>query len=181
MSSSSSIRQRNDAVLTAVRRRLEEDPESVLPTLRLLIDPDTVADPLDESTISLAKTLNAYRMVSRLRELRMSSYTTAQVAEMLGGMSRQAVSQRVAKGQLMSIQISGKAWFPDWQFAAGRPVDRLPEVIAALVASGCDTFTADALMRKPLSEAGDQSPAQLIASGQLDRALHYIRIAGGGF
>lgn len=179
MSSVTSTRNRNDAVLDAVRQRLEQDPDSVLPTLRLLIDPD--ANPLDESTVALAKTLNAHRVVSRLRELRERSYSTGEVAEMLGGISRQAVSQRVAKGQLMSIQISGRAWFPDWQFRDGHPVDRLPEVIEALKASGCDTFTGDAVMRKPLPETRHQSPAELIAGGDVDTALHYIRIAGGGF
>jgi hypothetical protein len=168
-------------VLAAVRRRLEEDPENVLPTLRLLIDPDASADPLDESTVALAKTLNAYRMVSRLRELRARSFSTAQVAEMLGGMSRQAVSQRVAKGQLMSIQISGKSYFPEWQFADGRPVERLPEVIDALRETDHDTFTADALMSNPLPEEGGRTPAELIAEGDVDLALHYVWAAGGGF
>lgn len=179
MTSSSSIRQRNDAVLKAVRRRLEEDPAGVLPTLQLLIDPNI--DPYDEGSVSLIKTLNAYRMVSRLRELRARSLTTAEVAELLGGVSRQAVSQRVAKGRLMSIQISGKSWYPEWQFVDGRPVDRLPEVIEALHDTGLDTFTGDAVMTKPLAEEGDRSPADLIASGDVDLALHYIRIAGGGF
>jgi hypothetical protein len=168
-------------VLAAVRRRLEEDPENVLPTLRLLIDPHASADPLDESTVALAKTLNAYRMVSRLRELRARSFSTAQVAEMLGGMSRQAVSQRVAKGQLMSIQISGKSYFPEWQFADGRPVERLPEVIDALRETDHDTFTADALMSNPLPEEGGRTPAELIAAGDVDLALHYVWAAGGGF
>lgn len=181
MSSSSSIRRRNEAVLTAVRQRLEEEPETVLPTLRLLIDPHQSEDPLDESTVALAKTLNAYRVVAQLRELRARSYTTAQVADMLGGMSRQAVSQRVAKNQLMSIQISGKAYFPEWQFAGGRPIERLGDVVAALRAGDCDTFTADAVMRTALPEEDGRTPAQLVAAGEIDRALHYIRIVGGGF
>ena len=102
----------------------------------MLIDPDATVDPLDDSAISLAKTLNAYRVVATLREFRERSYSTAEVAEMLGGISRQAVSQRVAKGQLMSIQISGKAWFPAWQFKAGRPVAGLARVIEALTETG---------------------------------------------
>jgi hypothetical protein len=181
MSSSSSIRQRNDAVLTAVRQRLEEDPKNVLPTLRLLIDPDGTVDPLDESTISLAKTLNAYRIVASLRELRERSYSTAEVAEMLGGISRQAVSLRVAKGQLMSIQISGKAWFPAWQFKDGRLIERLVEVIEALRETDHDTFTADALMTNPLPEEGGRTPADVLLAGDVDLALHYVWAVGGGF
>jgi hypothetical protein len=96
-------------------------------------------------------------------------------------MSRQAVSQRVAKGQLMSIQISGKSYFPEWQFADGRPVERLPEVIDALRETDHDTFTADALMSNPLPEEGGRTPAELIAAGDVDLALHYVWAAGGGF
>jgi len=40
MPTSITVRDRNEAVLTAVRQRLEEDPELVLPTLRLLVAPD---------------------------------------------------------------------------------------------------------------------------------------------
>lgn len=168
-------------MLTAVRKRLEEDPKNVLPTLRLLIDPDATADPLDDSAISLAKTLNAYRVVATLREFRERSYSTPEVADMLGGISRQAVSQRVAKGQLMSIQISGKAWFPAWQFKAGRPVSGLPEVIAALGDLGEDALSADGLMRTSLPEESGRSPADLLAAGDVDLALHYVWAVGGGF
>jgi hypothetical protein len=181
MSNSSSTRARNQAVLTAVARRLEEDPKRVLPTLRLLIDPDGTVDPLDESTISLAKTLNAYRIVASLRELRERSYSTQEVAEMLGGISRQAVSQRVAKRQLMSIQISGKAWFPQWQFRAGRPVERLAEVIEALRETDHDTFTADAIMTNSLPEEGGSTIADVLAAGDVELALHYVWAVGGGF
>ncbi len=174
-------RKRNEALLDAVRERLEADPDSVLPTLRLLVDPEAFGDPLDDSTISLAKTLNAHRVVARLRELRAHSYTTAEVADMLGGVSRQAVSQRVAKGQLMSIQISGKGYFPEWQFVAGRPADRLAEIVAALAEKAVDTFVADGLMRHPYPEEGGSTLADLVARGEVDKVLHYIRIAGGGF
>jgi hypothetical protein len=181
VSSSSSIQQRNEAVLTAVRQRLEEDPKNVLPTLRLLIDPDATADPLDDSAVSLAKTLNAYRVVATLREFRERSYNTSEVAEMLGGISRQAVSLRVTKGQLMSIQISGKAWFPAWQFKDGRPVAGLGRVIEALTELGEDALSADALMRTALPEEDGRSPADLLAMGDVDGAMHYVWAVGGGF
>jgi hypothetical protein len=181
VSSSSSIKQRNDAVLTAVRKRLEEEPDRVLPTLRLLIDPDGTVNPLDDSTIALVKTLNAYRIVASLRELRERSYSTPEVAEMLGGISRQAVSQRVAKGQLMSIQISGKSWFPAWQFKDGRPVERLAEVIEALRETDHDTFTADAIMTNSLPEEGGSTIADVLAAGDVELALHYVWAVGGGF
>lgn len=166
-------------MLTAVRRRLEERPDSVLPTLRLLIDP--ASEPLDDTTVELARTLNAHRVVASLRELRARAYGTAQVADMLGGISRQAVSQRVAKGNLMSIQISGRAWFPDWQFRDGRPVEGLPRVITALRELGEDAWSAEPIMRTPLPEEGGRSIAQILAAGDVERALHYVWAVGGGF
>jgi hypothetical protein len=170
----------NDAVLAAVRRRLDSEPERVLPALQLLADPDALADPHDDTTVTLTKTLNAYREATALRELRARSYTTADVAQMLGGVSRQAVSARVAKGQLMSIEISRRSYFPSWQFVNGRPVTGLAEVITALTVDDGDVLAADALMRNPLPEEGGRSPAQLLASGDVTRTLHYIRVAGGG-
>jgi hypothetical protein len=172
---------RSETVLAAVKRRLADEPENVLPTLELLADPDALPDPDDEATISLAKTLNAHRVVAVLRELRARSYTTAEVADMLGGMSRQAVSLRVANQRLMAIEISRRSYFPPWQFVNGRPADRLPEVIEALVQTGHDTFTADGLMRTRLPEEDGRTPADLLAAGDVERTVHYVWAIGGGF
>lgn len=169
---------RTRAVLAAVERRLADDPEHVLPALRLLADPDALAADSDEASISLARTLNHHRMVAVLRELRSRSYTTAEVAELLGGVSRQAVSLRVANRRLMAIEISGRSHFPGWQFGPTGPLTGLPEVIAALIEDGHNTFTADGLMRAALPEEAGRSPADLLADGQLERTLHYVRTAG---
>ncbi|MEO6885910.1 MAG: hypothetical protein ABI232_06440 [Jatrophihabitantaceae bacterium] len=169
------------AVMTAVRRRLADEPDQVLPTLRLLADPDALADEVDEPTISLAKTLNAHRVVALLRELRARSYTTAEVADMLGGVSRQAVSQRVANRRLAAIEISGKSHFPSWQFVDGHPAAGLPAVIAALAEARSGMLSADAVMCTVLPEEGGRTPADLLAVGDVDRALHYVRVIGSGF
>lgn len=169
------------AVLAAVRKRLAEEPDRVLPALQVIADPDALIEPDDESTIALARTLNAHRIVASLRELRARAYTTDEVRELLGGVSRQAVSQRVRNGRLLSIEISGRSHFPDWQFVDGRPVDGLAEVIAVLHEAGRDTWVADGLMRQALPEEGGRTPAELLAAGEVELALHYVRIAGGGF
>lgn len=169
------------AVLAAIERRLAEEPEHVLPALQLIADPDALIDAGDEVTISLARTLNAHRIVAGLREFRAHAYSTDDVRGMLGGVSRQAVSQRVRNKRLMSMEISGKSWFPDWQFAGGRPVAGLPEVLAALEAADQDAYTADAVMRSPYPEEQGHTLAELLHAGELDRVLHYVRILGGGF
>jgi hypothetical protein len=169
------------ALLAAVGRRLAEEPDRVLTTLQVIVDPDALVDEDDESTISLARTVNAHRVVAALRELRARAYPTDEVRELLGGISRQAVSQRVRSGRLMAIEISGRSWFPDWQFVDGRLVDGLPQVVRALIDSGENAFTAEGIMRTALPEEGGRSVADLLARGELGLALHYIRAVGGGF
>lgn len=173
--------QSDRAVLDAVRRRLADEPDVVRPVLQLIADPDATVAADDEATISLARTLNAHRVVALLREFRARSYTTAQVAELLGGVSRQAVSQRVANKRLLAADISRQWWFPAWQFPDGRPAAGLPEVIGVFAELGEDTFGADAVMRTTLPEEGGRTPADLLAGGDLELALHYIRVVGAGF
>jgi hypothetical protein len=169
------------AVLAAIERRLAEEPERVLPALQLIADPDALIDPHDEVTISLARTLNAHRIVAGLRDFRAHAYSTDEVRQLLGGVTRQAVSQRVRNKRLLSMEISGKSWFPDWQFADGRLVAGLPEVIAALDESNQDAYTADAVMRTPYPEENGRTLAELLHAGELERVLHYVRVIGGGF
>ena len=173
--------QTNQAVLAAVKKRLAEEPDAVLPVLKLLIDPDALIDPGDDDTRSLARTVNAYRVVSRLREVREHSYSTDEVRAMLGGVSRQAVSQRVRNERLMSLEISGKYWFPDWQFKNGQVVAGLADVIKALRESGADTLGADAIMRHGLPEEGGRSAADLLHAGDIEGAVHYAAALGHGF
>ncbi len=169
------------AVLAAVRKRLDEEPDRVLPALQVIADPDALVDEDDEATVSLARTLNAHRVVAALREIRARSYPTEQVRELLGGISRQAVSQRVRNQRLMAIEISGRSWFPDWQFVDGRLVDGVAAVVAALAENGDNAFSAEGIMRTALPEEGARTIADLLAEGELDLALHYVRAVGGGF
>lgn len=171
----------NRAVMAAVRKRLADEPDRVLPALRLIADPDALVDPSDQSTVALARSLNAHRIVALLREFRARSYTTEQVRELLGGISRQAVSQRVANGRLMAVEISGRSHFPDWQFLDGRVVDGLDAVLAELGEVGKRGLAADALMRTSLAEEGGSTPVDLLVAGDVDRAVHYVRAIGGGF
>jgi hypothetical protein len=95
--------------------------------------------------------------------------------------SRQAVSQRVANKRLLAADISRQWWFPAWQFPDGRPAAGLAAVIGVFAELGEDTFGADAVMRTTLPEEGGRTPADLLAGGDLERALHYIRAVGAGF
>lgn len=169
---------RNQAVLAAVARRLEESPEQVLPTLRLLADPDALPERLEPSAVEVARRVNSRRLQERLDALRAASLTTGDVRELLGGVSRQAVAGRVASGSLLSMEVAGRSWFPDWQFGPDGPWPRLAEVLRVLVRDGRGVLAADALMRRPLPEEGGSSAADLMAVGRVDSALHYVAMAG---
>jgi hypothetical protein len=84
----------------------------------------------------------------------------------------------VASGSLLSTEIAGRSWFPDWQFGPDGPWPRLTEVLRELVRDGRGVLAADALMRLPLPEEKGLSPADLLAAGRTDDALHYLRTAG---
>jgi hypothetical protein len=167
-----------EVVAAAVTRRLQDDPEHVMGTLRLIADPDLLPEPADTKTIELARRVNADRLNARLGEFRAGALSTSEVGKLLGGISRQAVSLRAAGRKLLSHEIGGKRYFPAWQFGTDGPLPGLSRVLAAL--GDRSPLAADALMRTPLEEEGGRTPAQLLADGEVDRAVHYVSIAGGG-
>jgi hypothetical protein len=161
------------SVLAAVARRLAEDPDRVLPTLQLLADPDAVPAKVERSAVTLAHKVNAGRLQDLLDEFRSHSYTTTQVRELLGGVTRQAVASRVSSGTLLSHEIAGRSYFPDWQFGPDGPHRGLGELLPALL-DGRGALAADALARQPLPEEKGRSIAALLAAGRVQDALHYV-------
>jgi len=167
-------------VLEAVARRLEEDPQQVMPTLRLLADRDALPEVADEQTVDLSRQVNAERLAARRAEYRARAYSTVEVRVLLGDVTRQAVSLRVANGSLLSLELAGTSYFADWQFGPDGLLAGLSRIVAALTANGRGVLAADALMRTPLAEENDRTPAQLLAAGDVDAAVHYVTVAGGG-
>ncbi len=172
--------EQTNAVLDAVARRLHDEPERVLPTLRLLADLDALPEPDDTETIVLARKLNAERLAQRQAAFRSAALSTAQVRALLGGITRQAVASRVAHRTLLAREIAGTSYFPDWQFGPDGTVPGLDRVVPALLDGGRSPLAADALMRAPLPEEGGRTPAQRLAAGDVDTVLHYVRTAGLG-
>ena len=167
------------AVLDAVARRLADEPQRVLPTLRLLADPDALPETTDTEIVELARKVNAARLAARREEFRVRALPTAEVRRLLG-VSRQALSARVANHTMLALELAGTLHFPDWQFGPDGLRRGVAKVVAALAADARGALAADALMRTPLPEADGRSPAELLADGELDRALHYARTAGLG-
>lgn len=161
-------------LLERVAARLAEDPEHVAPVLRLIADPDTVPDnpELSES----ARRLNTDRLVAARTQLMDHALRGDEVRQLLGGISRQALNQRTHSRRLLALHVANASWFPDWQFGSDGIRPGVVEVLAALPHSA---LAADRIMRAPLAEEGGLSAADLLAAGQIDRATHYARTAGG--
>ncbi len=166
-------------VLDMVAQRLHSEPDRILPTLRLLIDAEALVQVGDDRTFEVARTLNAQRLAERRAAFQSQALTTAQVSDVLG-VSRQALSARVGNRRLLAVELGGTLCFPDWQFGPDGLVPDVDKVVPELFDSGRGVLAADALMRTPLTEEGGRSPAQLLAGGQLERCMHYVRTAGAG-
>jgi hypothetical protein len=169
-----------EPVLAAVARRLREAPDEVLPTLRLLADPDALPERSDDHVVAVARRVNAHRLQEHLARFREGALSTAEVREALGGVTRQAVAGRVASGSLLSLEIAGRSWFPSWQFGPEGVLPGLVRVLQALVEDGRGALAADALARAPLTEERGASVADLLAAGRVDDAVHYVRTAAAG-
>jgi hypothetical protein len=100
------------------------------------------------------------------------------VMALLGGVSKQAVSQRVRAGRLLALRTeSGRLVYPLWQFLDGEPVDGLAEVLDA---AGYDSqsktiaWTLASWLCTEDPELGG-SPRSLLAGGQIDEVLQAAR------
>jgi hypothetical protein len=167
------------AVLDAVADRLDTEPETVLPVLELIADPDSPGRTTKTLTAT-ARRLNADRLRHAKAQFRAGALDTIAVRDILGGVSRQAVAQRVSHGSLLAAEIAGRLYFPDWQFTDEGPLPRLKDLIGLLVTAGRGALAADTLMRTPLPEENGASPADLLRRGQFDRAVHYVTAVGAG-
>lgn len=162
-------------LLERVAARLAEDPQHVGPVLRLIADPD--ATPRRAEVSPRARALNTQRLTAARDGLTAHSLRGEEVRELLGGITRQALSQRVRGGRLLALHLANTSWFPRWQFdAAGRPRAELARLLPLLPR---ETLAADRLMRTPVAEAGGRSPAELLDAAETELALHLVRTAGG--
>jgi hypothetical protein len=163
------------ALLDAVKVRLAEDPQRVREALGLIIDPDALPDRGELS--GTARAVNDRRLEQVRPQFFEGAYRGEDVRARLGGVSRQALNQRVRAGKLLALTAANTSWFPDWQFAAdGGVVPGVGDLLSVLPDS---PLAADRLVRTPLPEENGRSIADLVAAGKLPLAVHYARTAGG--
>lgn len=162
-------------LLQRVAARLAEDPLHVRPVLRLIANPDLA--PRRTELSDGARELNSQRLADAHADFAAHALRSEQVRTLLGGISRQALNQRVRAGRLLAVHKANTSWFPGWQFGAdGTPRGDLAQLLATLPR---DAMAADRLMRTPVVELDGRSPADLLDNGETELAFHYARTAGG--
>lgn len=163
------------ALMARVQARLAEDPVRVREALSLIADPDAL--PARDRISNSARTVNTRRLAEAREEFFAHSYRGEQVRAQLGGVSRQALNQRVRAGKLLALSAANTSWFPYWQFTPiGDLVPGLDQLLSVLPSS---PIAADRLVRSPIPEERGRSVADLLAAGKLELAVHYARTAGG--
>jgi hypothetical protein len=143
--------------------------------------------PLDE--VASAREL-AERMLatvpspSRWDEVLGPFYTTAQVAGLLGGISRQAVMDRCRRRTLLGLKTADGVWvYPLFQFdEANRVLPGLAPVLQCFDPADVDEWTLASWLVSPLASLGERSAIDWLREGRdLEPALAQARGAARRF
>jgi len=105
------------------------------------------------------------------------SITRAAAAQLLG-ISDQAVSDRLAAGDLVGLK-DGRAWkLPAWQFDADTESGWLPGIAQLRQHFPTGPVTLTAWATTPNVDLGDHTPAAVLAAGDLDQVLLVAQARG---
>lgn len=101
------------------------------------------------------------------------------VRRILGGVTKQAVSERVRSGRLLALRTgSGRLVYPLWQFLEGELLPGLPEVLgtAGYEAQRPSTgWTIASWLATEDPDLGNETPRELLAAGRLEPVLAAAR------
>ena len=100
-------------------------------------------------------------------------YGTTSVSRLLGGISRQAISDRRKRGTVLGLKTADGAWvYPTFQFDDHHAVlEGLPEVWKILRASGADEWTLASWLTSSLATLEQHSPIDWLRLGENREAL----------
>ena len=172
------------SVLERIRQRAERDPVFA-ESLSALVVP-AATDPFNDDGVSgeeraQVRAMNQQRQAEQLERLRARSLPTPDVVELLPTVSdRKGVDRRRKRGTLLGIRHGNQVLHPRWQFdIAGRKTwDGLARVLAALRAVSEDPVVQDAVAVNPHPDAGGTSVTEVLAAGEVERAVELIGLAG---
>lgn len=95
-------------------------------------------------------------------------YSSAKIAQILGGISRQAVADRRGRGTLLGLKTADGAWvYPAFQLDEHNAVlSGLPEILKILTASGVDEWTLASWLTSPMGSLGELSAVEWLRQGK---------------
>lgn len=107
-------------------------------------------------------------------------YDTEAVMLLLGGVSKQAVNDRVRRHRLLALRTgSGRLVYPAAQFHDERVVDGLGDVLDVLVPDNTEAWMVASWLATPDPELGDRAPFEALRAGAIDDVLGAARELAG--
>lgn len=96
--------------------------------------------------------------------------SAAELGDLLGGLSRQAIDKRRKHGKLIALDLGRHGYrYPVWQIHRGTVLPGLEQVIAEL--DECDPWTQVAFMLGPSSWLGGEAPLAALRRGEVERVV----------
>lgn len=103
-------------------------------------------------------------------------YDTEAVMSLLGGVSKQAVNDRVRRHRLLALRTgSGRLVYPAAQFHDEHVVAGLGDVLDVLVPDNTEAWMVASWLATPDPELGGRAPFEALRSGELDDVLRAAR------
>jgi hypothetical protein len=132
-----------------------------------LIDTGGVTDFSAASRQATAHAMaEAAHTTNRISDRLGAFYSLNRVAELLGGVSRQAVSERARSHRLLRVTTSdGVMVFPAFQFAHSRVRSNLIPLFEVLLGSGADPWTVAYWLTSPLDSFNGRTALEVVDSG----------------
>lgn len=107
-------------------------------------------------------------------------YDTDAVMTLLGGVSKQAVNDRVRRHRLLALRTgSGRLVYPAAQFDGERVIDGLGDVLDVLVPDNTEAWMVASWLTTSDPELGSRTPLEALRAGERDAVLRAAREMSG--
>lgn len=107
-------------------------------------------------------------------------YDTEAVMSLLGGVSKQAVNDRVRRHRLLALRTgSGRLVYPAAQFHDEQVVNGLGEVLDVLVPDNTEAWMVASWLSTPDPELGNRAPFEALRAGAVDDVMGAARELAG--
>ena len=157
-----------ERVLDGVGRRLDQ----------MLASKDVTDFSGDSERATINAMADAVLAANRINDRLGAFYTTDRVRKVLGGISRQAVSERVKNERLLRVSTAdGVILFPRFQFANGAVLPGLQKLLKVLLGAGADGWTVSYWLTARLAQLGEVTALDVLASGDADRIADLQKLA----